>query len=41
MAELRVGVGPAVLWPQAVAMLIYAIVGLSLAVHFFKKELES
>ena len=34
------GVGPAVLWPQAVAMVIYAVVGLGLAVHFFKKELE-
>lgn len=35
------GVGPEVLWPQAVAMLIYAIVGLGLATRFFKKELES
>ena len=34
------GVGPAVLWPQALAMVIYAVVGLGLAVHFFKKELE-
>lgn len=35
------GVGPSELWPQAVAMLIYAVVGLGLAAHFFKKELES
>ena len=34
------GVGPAVLWPQALAMIIYATVGLGLAVHFFKKDLE-
>jgi ABC-2 type transport system permease protein len=35
------GVGPAVLWPQAVAMLIYAIVGLGLATRFFRKELDA
>ena len=35
------GVGPAVLWPQAVFMLAYAAIGLGLAVKFFKKELET
>ena len=35
------GVGPPELWPQAVAMLVYAIVGLGLAAQFFKKELEA
>ena len=35
------GVGPEVLWPQAVAMLIYAVIGLGLATRFFKKELEA
>jgi ABC-2 type transport system permease protein len=35
------GVGPAVLWPQAVAMLIYAVVGLGLATRAFKKELDA
>jgi len=35
------GAGPAVLWPQAVFMLAYAVLGLSLAVRFFKKELKA
>ena len=35
------GVGVSVLWPQAVSMLIYAVVGLGLATRFFKKELQS
>jgi ABC-2 type transport system permease protein len=35
------GVGPGVLWPEAVAMLIYAVIGLGLATRFFKKELEA
>ena len=35
------GVGPPELWPQAVAMLVYAIVGLGLAARYFKKELEA
>jgi ABC-2 type transport system permease protein len=34
------GVGPSVLWPQAVFMLAYAVLGLGLAVRFFKKELK-
>jgi len=35
------GVGPSVLWPQAVFMIAYATLGLGLAVRFFKKELRS
>ncbi|MFQ5536949.1 MAG: ABC transporter permease [Gemmatimonadota bacterium] len=35
------GVGVMVLWPQAVFMLLYALLGLGLAVHFFRKELEA
>ncbi len=35
------GVGPSVLWVQAVFMLGYAILGLGLAVRFFKKELRA
>lgn len=35
------GVGPAVLWPQAVAMLLYAVIGLTLATRVFKKELTA
>ncbi|NJD17884.1 MAG: ABC transporter permease [Gemmatimonadetes bacterium] len=35
------GVGPAVLWTQAVFMLGYAALGLGLAVRFFKKELKA
>ncbi|GMV06760.1 MAG: membrane protein [Gemmatimonadota bacterium] len=34
------GVGPSVLWPQAVFMLAYATLGLGLAVRFFRKELK-
>lgn len=33
------GVGPDVLWPQAVAMLLFAAIGLSLAVRAFRKEI--
>lgn len=33
------GVGPAVLWPQALGMLLFAIVGLGLAVRAFRKEI--
>lgn len=33
------GVGPAVLWADAVAMLLFAAVGLGLAVRAFRKEL--
>jgi len=35
------GVGTTVLWPQAVMMLLYAVVGLTLATHAFKKELSA
>ena len=35
------GVGPSVLWPQAVFMLAYAMLGLGLAVRFFRKELRA
>lgn len=35
------GVGLEVLWPQALFMLAYAIVGLGLAVRFFRKELQA
>ena len=35
------GVGPAALWPQAVAMLVFAIVGLTLAIRIFKKEIKA
>ena len=35
------GVGPEVLWPQAVAMLVYAVIGLGLATRFFRKELDA
>lgn len=34
------GVGAVVLWPQAVFMLAFAIVGLSLAIRVFKKEIK-
>ena len=34
------GVGLDVLWPQALAMIAYAVVGLGLAIHAFKKEIE-
>ena len=33
------GVGPDVLWPQGLLMIVYAVVGLTLAVRAFKKEL--
>jgi ABC-2 type transport system permease protein len=33
------GVGGAVLWPQATLMLLYAVIGLTLATRAFKKEL--
>lgn len=33
------GVGPDVLWPQAIAMVLFAIVGLGLAIRVFKKEI--
>ena len=33
------GVGPAVLWPQALGMLLFAVIGLALAVRVFKKEI--
>ncbi|NIP80634.1 MAG: ABC transporter permease, partial [Gemmatimonadetes bacterium] len=33
------GVGPAVLWPQALLMLAYAVLGLALATRAFRKEL--
>lgn len=35
------GVGPAVLWPQALLMLAYAVIGLTLATRVFKKELSA
>lgn len=33
------GVGAGVLWPQALFMIAYALLGLGLAVHTFRKEL--
>jgi len=33
------GVGPQVLWPQGVGMIVFALVGLGLAVRAFKKEI--
>ncbi|MGD2044902.1 MAG: ABC transporter permease [Gemmatimonadota bacterium] len=35
------GVGATVLWPQALLMLLYALVGLTLATRAFKKELAA
>jgi ABC-2 type transport system permease protein len=35
------GVGPSALWPEAVAMILYAAIGLGLATKFFKKELQA
>lgn len=35
------GVGATVLWPQALLMLLYAVVGLSLATRAFRKELTA
>jgi ABC-2 type transport system permease protein len=40
-AVLLKGVGVSVLWPQAVFMLLYAVIGLGLATRFFRKELRS
>ena len=33
------GVGPDVLWPQGLLMIVYAVAGLALAVRAFRKEL--
>lgn len=33
------GVGPHVLWPQAIAMVLFATIGLGLAIRVFKKEI--
>ena len=35
------GVGVSVLWPQAVSMVLYAVIGLGLATMAFKKELQA
>jgi ABC-2 type transport system permease protein len=35
------GVGVGVLWPQAVAMIVFAAVGLTLATRVFKKEIKA
>ena len=35
------GVGAAVLWPEALLMLLYAVVGLGLATRAFRKELQA
>jgi ABC-2 type transport system permease protein len=35
------GVGVGALWPQAVAMLVFAVVGLTLATRVFKKEIRT
>lgn len=35
------GVGPAVLWPEALLMLAYAVIGLTLATRVFRKELSA
>ena len=35
------GVGMGALWPQAVAMLVFAVVGLGLATRTFKKEIKA
>lgn len=35
------GVGPSVLWPQALLMLAYAVIGLGLATRAFRKELTT
>jgi ABC-2 type transport system permease protein len=35
------GVGATVLWPQAVLMILYAVIGLTLATRVFKKELPA
>ncbi|MBI4542751.1 MAG: ABC transporter permease [Gemmatimonadetes bacterium] len=33
------GVGPEVLWPQGLAMIVFATAGLTLAVRAFRKEI--
>jgi ABC-2 type transport system permease protein len=33
------GIGLSILWPQALAMVLYAVAGLGLAVHAFRKEI--
>jgi len=35
------GVGVGALWPQAVAMLVFAVIGLTLATRVFKKEIRT
>ena len=35
------GNGPAVLWDEAVAMLLYAVIGLGLATRAFRKEISA
>ena len=35
------GVGVSVLWPQALLMLLYAVLGVALATRAFRKELEA
>ncbi len=35
------GVGVGTMWPQAVAMLIFAVIGLTLATRVFKKEIKA
>ncbi len=34
------GVGVSALWPQALAMIVFAIIGLTLATRVFKKEIK-
>jgi hypothetical protein len=35
------GVGVGAMWPQALAMIVFAIVGLTLATRVFKKEIKA
>jgi ABC-2 type transport system permease protein len=35
------GVGVGAMWPQAVAMIVFAAVGLTLATRIFKKEIKA
>jgi ABC-2 type transport system permease protein len=35
------GVGAAVLWPQALFMVLFAVVGLTLATRVFRKEIRA
>lgn len=35
------GVGVGAMWPQAVAMLVFAVIGLTLATRVFKKEIKA